>query len=245
MATSAPDDTTRSTVFIHGTGGDHRVWTHQTDCFMASAVLDLPGHPEGDALDHVGPLADAVAHALDTSGHRGVLVGHSLGGAIAMHIALRRPDLVSGLVLIASGARLPVPEWVWDSLREDFDGECTRLLEGFLSDPAGCDLPVEEALHACGPAGLAADYAACESVELRGLLAPLSAPALVIAGAQDPLTPPWMAQELAGELPDAELVVVDGARHMPMVDAPGTVNMLMGAFLARLDTDAAVSAAGE
>lgn len=244
MATPAAEPPGPSTVFIHGSGGDHRVWTHQTDCFMASAVLDLPGHPEGDALEHVGALADAVAHALDVSGHRGVLVGHSLGAAIAMHIALRRPDLVSGLVLVATGARLPVPEWAWDGLREDFEGECARLMEGFLHDPGACELPVEQALRACGPAGLAADYAACESVDLRGLLGPLTAPALVIAGGDDPLTPPWMAEELAGELPSAELVVIDGARHLPMVEAPGAVNMLLAAFLARLEAGAADVGAG-
>lgn len=243
MATPAPAGPPRSTVFIHGSGGDHRVWTHQTDCFMASAVLDLPGHPEGDALDHVGALADAVAHALEVSGHRGVLVGHSLGGAIAMHIALRRPELVSGLVLIGTGARLPVPEWVWESLRDDFEEECARLMRGFLTVPEDCDLPVAAALQACGPAGLAADYTACGSVELRGLLGPLTAPVLVIAGADDPLTPPWMAEELVGELPNAELVVIDGARHMPMVEAPGTVNMLIGAFMAQMDADAAAAAA--
>lgn len=221
-------------IFIHGSGGDHRVWDHQTACFDGALAVDLPGHPDGTALRDAAAIAAIVAAALeDVPGPR-ALVGHSLGGAVALEIARVRPDLVDGLVIVASGARLPVPDRIVAGLHAGFERECTRLLEGFFAQPDGVAVAVGEALAAVGPDTLDADYAACRSVDLRGRLDGVHAPTLVLAGRDDPLTPPWLSEELTRELPDARLVVIEGARHMPMVDAPEAVNMLLAAHLARM-----------
>lgn len=221
-------------VFIHGSGGDHRVWGHQTACFAGGAYVDLPGHPAGTAVGDGPELAEAMAGALGDSERPVVLVGHSLGGALALEVALAQPELVEGVVVVASGARLPVPDRAFAGLEADFDGECARLLAGFLADPGAATVPVAEALVECGPETLAADYAACRSIDLRGRLDDLAVPVLVVAGSDDPLAPPWLARELAEELPLPTMVVVEGVRHMPMVEAPATVNLLIGAYLARL-----------
>lgn len=199
-------------------------------------AVDLPGHPHGAALDRIEALAGALAPAVESLDGPRALVGHSLGGAVALELARTRPELVDGLVLIASGARLPVPEAVLDSVHSDPAAERRRLMEAFVADP---DLPISgevgAALAECDDAVLAADYAACAAADLRGRLAAVRAPALVIAGGDDRLTPPWLSEELARELPMAQLVLVQGARHMAMADADGTVNLLAAAFLARLE----------
>jgi pimeloyl-ACP methyl ester carboxylesterase len=223
-------------ILIHGSGGDHRVWGLQTARLGGAVAVDLPGHPDGQALDRLEALAEALAPAIESIAGPRVLVGHSLGGAAALELARARPDLVDGLVVIASGARLPVPGEVLERVRADPAGERRRLMEWFIADP---DRPiareVRAALEACDDATLAADYAACAAVDLRGRLAGLRAPALVIAGGDDRLTPPWLSEELARELPMAQTVLVPGARHMAMADADGTVNLLAAAFLARLE----------
>jgi pimeloyl-ACP methyl ester carboxylesterase len=199
-------------------------------------AVDLPGHPHGAALDRSEALAGALAPAVESLDGPRALVGHSLGGAVALELARTRPELVDGLVLIASGARLPVPEAVLDSVHSDPAAERRRLMEAFVADP---DLPISgevgAALAECDDAVLAADYAACAAADLRGRLAAVRAPALVIAGGDDRLTPPWLSGELARELPMAQLILVPGARNMPMADADGTVNLLAAAFLARLE----------
>jgi pimeloyl-ACP methyl ester carboxylesterase len=199
-------------------------------------AVDLPGHPHGAALDRIEALAGALAPAVESLDGPRALVGHSLGGAVALELARTRPELVDGLVLIASGARLPVPEAALDSVHSDPAAERRRLMEAFVADP---DLPISgevgAALAECDDAVLAADYAACAAADLRGRLAAVRAPALVIAGGDDRLTPPWLSEELARELPMAQLILVPGARHMPMADADGTVNLLAAAFLARLE----------
>jgi pimeloyl-ACP methyl ester carboxylesterase len=199
-------------------------------------AVDLPGHPHGAALDRLEALAGALAPAIESLEGPRALIGHSLGGAIALEIARSRPELVDGLVLVASGARLPVPDAVMERVLGDPAGERRRLMEAFVADP---ELPigreVAAALAECDDAVLAADYAACAAADLRGRLAGVRAPALVIAGGDDRLTPPWLSEELARELPMAQLVLVPGARHMAMADADGTVNLLAAAFLARLE----------
>jgi pimeloyl-ACP methyl ester carboxylesterase len=199
-------------------------------------AVDLPGHPHGAALDRVEALASALAPAVESLDGPRALIGHSLGGAVALELARTRPELVDGLVLIASGARLPVPDEILGRVRSDPAGERRRLMEAFLADPG---LPIARevgtALRECDDAVLAADYAACAAADLRGRLGAVRAPALVIAGGEDRLTPPWLSEELARELPMAQLILVPAARHMPMADADGTVNLLAAAFLARLE----------
>jgi pimeloyl-ACP methyl ester carboxylesterase len=163
-------------------------------------------------------------------------VGHSLGGAAALEVARARPDLVDGLVIVSSGARLPVPAHAMDRLRDDFPAERERLMAGFTTQPDGAAArAAREAIDACGPEVLRADYEACRTVDLRGRLGGVRVPALVVAGADDPLTPPWLSEELARELPHAHMVVIPGSRHLPMADAPATLAALVAAYLARLE----------
>ncbi len=211
------------------------MWTLQSARLEGVVAIDLPGRRDGELatdLDSLaGPCADAVAAV---PGPR-VLVGHSLGGAVALEIARRRADLVDGLVIVASGTRLAVPDAALERVRRDFAGERERLIEGFFADAsAPMARRVAAALDSCGPAVLAADYQACRSVELRGRLGDLRVPVLVVVGTDDPFTPPWMAQELCGELPMGQMVVIPGARHMPMAEFDMTVTQLIAAYLARL-----------
>lgn len=223
-------------ILIHGSGGDHRVWALQSACLEGALALDLPGHPEGDPAEDVAEIAEACAAAVATIEGPRALIGHSLGGAVALEVAVRHPELVDGLVLVSSAARLPVPDATVERARERFGEERERLIAGSFADPsAPMAARAREALDAVGPRALAADYAACRSVELRGRLGGVRVPALVVVGSDDPFTPPWIAEELARELPMSAMVVIPGARHMPMAEFDATVNGLIAGYLARLE----------
>lgn len=164
------------------------------------------------------------------------IVGHSLGGAVALELARRHPELVDGLVLLAAGARLPVPEWVMESLHADFAAECERVLgASFVGGTSRAKERCREAMHAAGPEVLEADYLACRSFDARGGLDGVRVPALVIAAGEDTLTPPWLSEELARELPLAQMALVPGVGHMVMAEGAGAVNLLIAGYLARLE----------
>jgi pimeloyl-ACP methyl ester carboxylesterase len=223
-------------LLVHGSGGDHRVWARQAARLAGAVAIDLPGHPDGAALTDLEALAEAVARGVESVPGERVLVGHSLGAAVSLEVARSRPGLLAGIVVVASGARLPVPDAVMASARDDFAGECDRLMAGFFADPAApMTGPARAALEDVGRDTLLADYAACRTVDLRGRLGGVRIPVLVVAGADDPLTPPWLAEELARELPSASMVVVPGTRHMPMAEADVTVSGLVAAYMARLE----------
>lgn len=222
-------------VLLHGSGGDRRVWLGVGSRLEGALAVDLPGRGTGVALATAVAIAGALAPALAEVEPPRALVGHSLGGAVALELALRHPELVEGLVLIATGARLPVPDHAVARARADHRAECERLIAGSFRDSGGrAARRALEAVVTLGPDLLAADYAACRSHDVRERLRDVRVPALVISGADDRMTPVWMGEELARGLPRAQMAVVPGARHMVMEDA-GTVGLLVAAYLARLE----------
>jgi len=198
--------------------------------------LDLPGHPAGGAPASVPEIAAGLAPAVAGLEGDVVLVGHSLGGAVALELARTRPGLAQGLVLVATGARMPVPEEVLAQVRSDFAAARDRLVSRSFAHPPGSAADrLRRTVDACGEDVLAADYAACAGFDLRGALGDVDVPALVIAAGADTLTPPWLSEELARELPLALMAMVPGAGHQVIVEGARAVDLLLAAFLARLE----------
>ncbi len=223
-------------ILLHGSGGDHRVWAAQSAVLAGAVAVDLPGHPDGTPLTRLDELGRTVARALATIPAPRALVGHSLGAAVALEIARTHPELVDGVVVVAGAARLGVPDATVERARDDFAAERERLVAGSFADPTAPMADVARAaIDSGGPATLLADYAACRSVDLRGGLAGVRVPVLVVVGSDDPFTPVHHAEALARELPMVRMVVIPGARHMPMAEFDVTVNHLIAAYLARLE----------
>src|SRR5947209_7830364 len=81
--------------------GGRSVWAWQGRRFEGAQVLALPGHPRGDGMERAADYAAWVAAEIAETPAPRAVVGHSLGGAVALELALARPDLVDGLVLVA------------------------------------------------------------------------------------------------------------------------------------------------
>jgi pimeloyl-ACP methyl ester carboxylesterase len=165
-----------------------------------------------------------------------VMAGHSLGGAVALEVALARPDLVAALVLVSTGAQLPVPADAIARIDTDFEGECARMVEqSWLHHDADLIRRGTNSVISMGPESLRADYLSAQAHDVRGRLDGIEVPALIIAGEHDPLVPVWLSEELADELRDATVAVIADTAHVPQLERPDAVDLLIAAFLARLE----------
>lgn len=223
-------------VFIHGAGRTPASWGPQLARFEGALAVALPGHPDGEPLEGAANMAQWVVGEIEEIPGPLVMVGHSLGGAVVLEVALQRPDLVAGLVLVSTGARLPVPDHALERIEHDFEGECARMVEqSWLHHNPDLIRRGTGSVISMGPHALRADYLSARGHDVRGLLDQITVPALVLSGQEDPLVPTWLSQELADGLPDATMVIIPGAAHVPQLERADAVDLLVAAWLARLE----------
>lgn len=185
------------------------------------------------ALDAYADDVVAVARATRAD----VLVGNSLGGAVVLHVALERTFAPEGLILTDTGARLPVNPDLLEWLSGDFERavEFLHRPDMFFHDPEPEWVErSKDALRETGPAVTERDFLVCDAFDVRERLDEVDLPALVVHGEHDRLTPPEWNQYLAEHLPQAELVEIPGAAHLPMVERPATFNRAATEFLGRV-----------
>jgi pimeloyl-ACP methyl ester carboxylesterase len=228
--------------FVHGTGGSGEVWTRQLEGLGdlgRIVALDLPGHGRsgGATPKTIEDAAAVVAGFLDAVGiTRVVIGGHSMGGAIAQQFALAFPQRVDGLILVGTGARLRVLPRLLALLETNHDEGVDLLMSLAVGAEAAAEL--RAALHratADNPPGVVlGDLRACDVFDVMSRIRSVNAPALVICGADDRLTPPKYSQFLGQQIAGARVVVVPGAGHYVQVETPRETTNAMREFLARL-----------
>ncbi|MGR9091779.1 MAG: alpha/beta fold hydrolase [Gammaproteobacteria bacterium] len=231
-------------VYIHGTGCNAQVFAAHMRAIAAEhevVALDLPGHGRSGgngfrgAADHAFFVGALIEHM---GWDRCVVAGHSLGGGIALSVAIYFPQLVSALMLIDTGARLRVNPKILELARQAAlagrsPGGDSRA--GFADGTPPAIVDEVNALTAgCDPAVKYRDWVADDSFDVMGRLAQLAVPTLAICGAEDPLTPLKYHEFIRDCLPDCRLEVVDGAGHWPFAEQPQAFNSSVSEFLASL-----------
>jgi pimeloyl-[acyl-carrier protein] methyl ester esterase len=227
-------------VLLHGWGVGAGVW-----CDLAQALsrqyrvhaVDLPGYGKSAACDPhtLDNIVGQVGQALPGPC---TVCGWSLGGQLALRWALRAPETVTRLVLIATTAR-----FVGDAHQDGIDGE---VLNRFMLDLERDHIATlsrftllqvhgdaraatvarrlrENAAVACPVATLAGGLALLRDADLRAELADVAQPALVMHGANDAVTPARAGACLASALPRARFVELAGSGHAPFLAQPEKV----------------------
>lgn len=228
-------------------GTSRAVWDRQLPALSARFRLlryELPGHggaPGPDRPYTIAELGAAVRALLDQHAiERAAYCGISLGAMIGMWLAADSPDRISALGLICTSAHLP-PAAGWlaraDLVRADGLASISAASIGRWFTPAfrAAEPELTAAfaadLERIGPGGYAGCCAAIAGMDLRPQLSAIRAPTLVIAGAEDPATPPGHAARIASGIAGARLIVVRGAAHLASVSAPGQVTAVLLAHL--------------
>jgi pyruvate dehydrogenase E2 component (dihydrolipoyllysine-residue acetyltransferase) len=236
-------------VFIHGFGGDLYSWQFNQEALAESRVayaLDLPGHGGstkdlGSGHVHVGALAAAVIDFLDAKEiAKAHLIGHSLGGAVALDLALNHPERVASATLVCSAALGPEINMAYIDgfMQAKRRKQLQPVLEMLVADPAMVSREmIEEVLRYKRLDGveaalnrIAGDTFAGgrQALELTGRLSELTVPVQVIWGTEDRILPVSHAKGLPASLP---VTVLDGAGHMVHMEKAAEVNQKLLAFI--------------
>eukprot|EP01037_Dinobryon_pediforme_P005447 gene5447-5503_t len=197
------------------------------------AVPALPGFG-GSALVEGGleAVADRMAEAIGEMGAPVVLLGNGYGGFVALLVAIRHPALVSRLVIADAGACFSEPGRA--AFRGMAMGAAAKGLEGiadvamrrlFAAEFAAGNPELVAARRAAflgtDPEVVISACGALAELDLRGDVGGISVPVLVLCGSLDEATPLAMSEELAGLLPHAEFVVLEGLAHVPQLQDAG------------------------
>jgi pimeloyl-[acyl-carrier protein] methyl ester esterase len=213
-------------------------------------VVDLPGHGYSEAPAETTLAAAAAEVLASVDVHRpATFLGWSYGGLVAQHIALTRPDAVASLVLVCTSPRFVAgPDWphameeetlqrFGDELRAAFRHPLLRFPSWRVlgSDSGRAALAsLRHALfarNAPAPATLADVLQLLTVADTRDAVARIAAPALVVAGSRDALTPAAAGAWLARAMPHARFAPVEGAAHAPFLSHREAFLGIVRAFL--------------
>ena len=235
-----PDAPGPALLLLHGAAGSHLVWPGALRRLAARRVLalDLPGHGRSDLPGRrtMAHYAAAVGDFIAAIGAPEIVIaGHSMGGAIALTVALEPPAALRGLVLMSVGPQMRVNDTLLGGGLADFEAAADFIVTyGFADAPEELRQQTRQAILQAGAATTFGDFLACSRFDARARLPGIHLPALVIGGDEDRLTPPRQMDALAAGLLHAKRARLAGAGHFVMLEQPVEVAALVAGFLATL-----------
>lgn len=227
-------------ILIHGAGGSFLSWHPYLRRLDGETVytLDLPGHGEsqGEGSSSIQNYAESVLTFLRQNKiQKPMIVGHSMGSAIALTLALDHPEEFSALALLGAGAKLRVSPMILEKAKDPATfAEAARLINEYSFHPDTSKDLIRlstEAMLKLKSQTLLADLLACDSFDVTDRLSAIRLPTLIACGMLDVMTPPKFSKTLAEKIPHAQLHLLEKTGHMLMLEQPEAVGKIMKQFL--------------
>ena len=219
---------------IHGLSGSSRWWSRNIDALAERylvAAVDLVGFGRNRrffgppvVLPRFSEVTALLARWLETFGEPVHLIGHSMGGQIAIELAAERPDLIRSLVLV-DAAGMP--------FHLDPRPHIRPLPKPPYGGPGIARVLLPDFLRA-GPASVAIASTRVMRSDMREMMRAIRVPTLLVWGENDPLVPLQYGEAMQQEIAGSRLVVIPRAAHVAMWDAPEEFNRAVLEFLAEV-----------
>jgi 3-oxoadipate enol-lactonase len=225
-------------VFLHGAGCTRDVFSQQLASFSDALAPALPGHDAPGEPSSIPAFADAIAEFLKANGiDDAVLAGSSMGGAIALELALRRDPRVAGIVLLGSSGKLRVSEAIFESMERDFAAAARTLAGYFFAQPTDERIngAVAQMLRV-GQAQTRRDFEACNTFDVLEHLPEIKVPLLVLSGEKDVMVPAKFSLAVADRVPGAQARILPGTGHLFFIERPEDTNDALRTFVSSIES---------
>jgi 3-oxoadipate enol-lactonase len=252
-------------ILLHGFPLHRGIWKGQIETLAAKnrvIAFDLPGYGQAstfhcpETLDGFTAIFDASAHAIASP--PAVLMGHSMGGYLALEQYGAHPERVRALILTSTRSEADSDEQAEKRhetiarLRQDGPGSFSVQTARNLLAPANASNPdlfttVLQAIRSAPVSSLVATLLTLASrPDFTDFVASIQVPTLVIWGAEDRVIPPERSKALAAAIPGAKGVEIPGAGHLPFLENPAAYNQAVLEFLGKIpELEAQLSASAE
>ncbi len=230
-------------ILLHGAGGTHLHWPPDIRRLTDQRIfaLDLPGHGKSNGIGRqsINEYAQIVLDFMDaTNLPAAIIIGHSMGSAIALQLALDAPDRVLALVILGGGSRLRVAPSILENAANEATFHLTikTITEWSFGSDASPRLK-ELAAQRMGetrPTVLHGDFTACNEFDASERLTEIKKPTLILCGKEDKMTPPKYSKSLHEQIPNSELIIIEDAGHMVMLEKPRKVAEAIERFVEKL-----------
>jgi pimeloyl-ACP methyl ester carboxylesterase len=227
-------------ILIHGAGGSQLSWPPQIRRLPGQRVftIDLPGHgkSEGAGRQEISEyVLDIIAFMKELKLRGAVIVGHSMGSAIALTLAIQHPKQVLGLGLLGSGAKLRVSPPILDLTANagTFSNAVELVINYSFSEGADSrlkELSIKQMSEIRSPV-LHGDFLACDAFNVLDELPRVQTRTLILCGAEDAMTPLKFSETLRDGIAGSQLEIVPDAGHMLMLEQPEAVAKSLEQFL--------------
>jgi len=205
-------------IFIHGSGGNSEIWKDQFNLNVDYNLyfFDLPSHSKSDKFpDHTLELyVDVLRQFIEQSDFKNViLAGHSLGGAVIQAYYFKYPNDVKALFLIGTGGRLRVLPSTLETVKNNFP----KFIQGMNDDLKKEFL--KTASNVCYD-----DFMICDGFDTLDKTELIDVPCLILVGREDDQTPVKYSEFFHKKIKNSELVIIDNAGHLVMMEQPKKLN---------------------
>ena len=227
-------------LLLHGAGGNHLHWSPEIRRMADQRIYapDLPGHGKSEGIGRQS-IADYAACVLafmdELKLRRAVFVGHSMGGGIALQMALYHARRTLGIALINSAPSLRLPAGLFDNTLASATFPLAVKAIGELAFSPQADPRLKEnalqRMSEIRSSVLHGDFLACDSFDVSAHLGRIKTSTLIVSGSEDKMVSPHYAQTMRESIKNALLHTVDGGGHMIMLENPMAVANVLRLFL--------------